>query len=532
MFNKIISTLPYNPSAIEQLAFYSKRLKQEESVRRLGLAMIVMSMFIQLFASAVPPEKSLAASPNNIINNVDTRGDILRAWDAPGSDIPAIYGKFGVTRSDIASLTTRPNVTITSNQHDFWSIGRKSLSGYGGVSDSYKDSEVRLRAGGTYVYMRKLNAWGVSSYKAFKGRVSSTGKQFWIIADCGNFTQLGKSTPSPPRLEIRKSVIGGQTTARRGDTFTYRVEYRNAQEDSLAEDVRLVDDLDAGYVDRISPTQYPMGANGIMVKELSSLANTDNSRIFDVTVRIKPNVEHGTRVCNIASISASNASKVTSQEVCVTVVVENMPPPPPLPPTPPLPPPPPPGSTKTVKNITRNLEGNKAIGTTVRPGDVIEYNLVTTNGGANAKTSYDIKDFVGDVLDYAKLDSDFLASQGGTYDTSQKQVIWSNQTIPSNGQLEKKFRVTIKNPVPATNSPTAASTTFDCKISNEYGDEISLNVQCPVLKTVEELPNTGPGTTVAIAFTITVISSYFLARSRLLSREVGIVKENYTSAGV
>jgi uncharacterized repeat protein (TIGR01451 family) len=275
-----------------------------------------------------------------------------------------------------------------------------------------------------------------------------------------------------------------------------------------------------------------MGPDGIMIRDVGSLANTDTSRIFDVTVRVKPNITNGTRICNYARLSASNASSVTTPKVCVVVQTPQVTPAVATPPTPPPQPPVPPGSTKTVKNITRNLGGNEAINTTVKPGDVIEYTLITSNSQTNDKHGYEVTDFIGDVLDYAKLDLDFLASQGGTYNQTTKQVIWSNQTLPASGQLEKKFRVSIKNPIPATNSPTATSTTFDCKISNEYGDEVSMRVECPVLKSVEELPNTGPGTTVAIAFTVTVISSYLLARSRLLSKELDIVKKEYSSGGL
>lgn len=542
MFNKLLSNLPYNPSAIEDLSFYMRRLKKEKSVRRVGFVLVAMSMLVQIIAASVPPQKSMAASSNDIIRGgVNSRSDILSAWDRSGSDLPAIYGKFGVTRADIASLPSKPNVTIRSNAHDFWSIGRNSLSGYSGISEGYKDSEVRLRSGGSTFYMRKLNAWGVASYPAFKGRVQSTGKQFWIIADCGNFTQLGKETPAKPKLEVHKSLVGGKWTVAPGETISYRVQYRNAQDDSLAENVELKDDIDAGYIEKLSPN-IPMTGAGIMVKKVGNLASSDNSRIFDLTVRVKPNIANGTKICNIATLSASNATSDTSGKICVTVVTPNTPPPPPPPTCPdgsPMPPskichtdPPPPGSTKTVTNVTQNLSGNQALQSVVHGGDVIEYNLVTSNNSSTPMKGHEIADYVGDVLEYADLDTAFLASQGGTYNPTTNQVIWSNQTIPANGQLDKKFRVTMKNPIPGTNSPTPASTSFDCKISNKYGDELSLNVECPMMKTVEELPNTGPGTTIGIAFTVTTISGYFLARSSLLSKELGIVKKEYTTAGV
>lgn len=525
MINKLLSSIPFNPSLVDELSFYSKRLKREGSVRRLGFIMIALSMFVQIFAATVPPEKSLASSSNDIIGKVNSRADILRAWDKSGSDIPAIYGKFGVTRADIAALPSKPNATINSNSSNFWSIGRNSLSGYSGISEGYKDSEVRLRAGGSTFYMRDLSAWGSARYSAFKGKVGSTGKQFWIIVDCGNFTQLGKETPAKPNLEIRKSVIGGKTTALPGETFTYRVEYRNSRDDSLAEGVSLRDDLDSGYVDKLAPTNYPMSASGVMVKNIGSMGSTDNSRIFDVTVRVKPNITAGTQICNLAKLTASNASTVVTPKVCVTVVSPQSPPPPPTP----IPPQPevPPGSTKDVKNITQNLEGKAAIESKVRAGDVIEYKLITANSNSTEKTNYDVVDYVGDVLEYADLDKSFLSAQGGSFNETTNQVIWAKQTLPANGQLEKKFRVTLKNPIPGTNSPTQASTAFDCKISNKYGDEISMGVECPVLKTVETLPNTGPGEAIGVSFTLTTFAGYFMSRNRLLNKELGILRKSY-----
>ncbi len=561
MFNKLLSTLPYNPSAIDEISFYIYRLKKEEPIRRVGFVLIALSMFIQIFATAVPPQKSMAASNNDIIRGgIQNKTELLRYWDKPGSDIPAIFGKFGVTRADLADLPSKPNVTITSSKLDFWSIGRTSLSGYSNIDDKYKDSEVRLKAGGTTFYMRKLNSWGVATYPAFKGTVKATGKQFWIIADCGNFVQLGKETPKKPSLEIKKSVVGGKTTVKSNESFTYRVEYRNKQDDSLAEGVVLTDDLDAGYVNRLSPTNIPMGGNGVMKKNIGNMPSTDNSRIFDVSVQVKPNTAPGTKICNIAKLTADNATGVSSSKVCVTVVGETPPPPvtpnvpiapttpkeptcpdgrplpadkncsPPKEPEKPVEPELPPGSTKTVKNITQNLEGNDAIDSVVRAGDIIEYTLITANSNSKDKKGFDVVDYVGDVLEYTDLDLNFLSAQGGTFNDTTKQVVWSNQTLPAHGQLEKRFRVVAKNPIPSTNSPTPASTSYDCKISNKYGDEISMTVECPVMKTVEELPNTGPGTTVAIAFTVTTISGYFLARNNLLAKELKIVKKNYIAA--
>jgi uncharacterized repeat protein (TIGR01451 family) len=558
MFDKILANLPYNPSMIEQASFYSRRLKQEQSIRRLGVIMITLSMFVQIFAGALPPEKSLAYSDNHIQNGVKTRRDLLQAWDNPRSDVATIYKKFGVSRKDIADLPFRPNDTIRSNARNFWSIGRNSLSGYSDINQRYKRNEIALRSGGTTVYMRQLNAWDTrvshTNYKAFRGTNSTTGETFWILVDCGNYTQIGKVTPKNPQLEIRKSIVGGSSTAKAGDTIKFRIEYRNRAQDSLAENVVLTDNLATHKYDLVGPEHISPDRNGRFTKQFGNLYFTGNSRVLDIRVRLKQDLKTGAVVCNTARINASNA-QVANSKVCLRI--QNPQPqsrsqPTPTPTTVPTTVAPekpiaptvipvtanitnenvPVGLSKTVSNITQNLKGNKALESAVRPGDVLEYSLLTTNGNDSEITEHEIIDYVGDILDYADIDEEFLATQSGQFDPTAKTVSWADQTLPASGDVTRSFRVVMKDPLPSTNSPSSLTTDFDCKISNQYGDEISLQVQCPFVKGVEQLPNTGPGEAVGAAFVISLISGYFFARSRLLAKEVSIIKKAHMpSAG-
>ncbi len=58
-----------------------------------------------------------------------------------------------------------------------------------------------------------------------------------------------------------------------------------------------------------------------------------------------------------------------------------------------------------------------------------------------------------------------------------------------------------------------------------------MNVQCPMVKGIETLPNTGPGTSIAFGFTVTIIVGYFFARSRILARELDLIKNEYAPTG-
>ena len=279
-----------------------------------------------------------------------------------------------------------------------------------------------------------------------------------------------------------------------------------------------------------------------MIKNIGSLRYTDNSYILDITVRAKNNLRNGTRICNSVRLTSSNASTVSaggSTGTCVqvmrtgqaavttappttgsstetTAVTESIIPP---------------GLSKQVRNITQNLSGEKATQATVHAGDVLEYTLITYNGSGQTIASYDIKDFVGDVTDYADIDHAFLASQGGMYDKQMKQVMWAGQRISPGQSIIKKFRVKMKGPLPSTNKPSVTSTNFDCKISNQYGNELTMDVQCPAAKLIETLPNTDSGRTILIMFGLASFSGYFLARNRLLGKELLIIRRNYASTG-
>ena len=558
MFNKLLSNVAVNPSALNQFAFYSKRLRKEQSIRRLGLFFIISSMIVQIFASIIPAEKSLAYSDNHIINGIKTRQDIIKAWDRSGSDVSSIYSKFGVTRQDIMNLPEQPNATIRSTaNNNYWSIGRNSLTGYRNVENQYKNQEIALSTSGPTVYMRPLHAWdsgSYSTYKAFKGRSSTTGEAFWILVDCGNYTQVGKTIkeepPKKPVLEARKSVISSSSQIKAGDTFKFKIEYRNSVPDSLAEDVVLEDQLDLNKLELISPTNLVSNSGKITYKA-GNLKFTSHTKAFNILVRLKGGVAGGTNICNVATLRASNASTVTiggEPSACVSIAPEPTPagpaPSPVVPTTAPQPekqPQPvkeeqpeeevPPSLSKDVKNVTKNLIGNNALNTTVNAGDVLEYTLTTSNTHTSDITEYDIKDYVGDILDYAEVDLEFLGSQGGIFDKSANEVVWAKQKLPAKSEAIKVFRVKVKNPVPSTNSPSTVSTGFDCKISNQYGDEITLQVECPVIKGIEELPNTGPGTTIGATFTVTALSGYFFAWARLLAKESGVIKRIYQQTG-
>jgi len=184
MFKKLVANLPFNPSLINQVGFYSDRLRQEKGVRRMSFVFMALAMAVQSLAVISPPEKSLAYSNNHIMNGIQTKTDIVLHFLNPSSDITDIFKRFNLTIDDVSNLTEEPNDTVSSNSGQDWrTIGRNSLYGYSDIADQYKANQVPIQYRGqstssaaddSYVYARQLRAWGVKSYDAWRGTSAAT----------------------------------------------------------------------------------------------------------------------------------------------------------------------------------------------------------------------------------------------------------------------------------------------------------------------------------------------------------------------
>ena len=87
------------------------------------------------------------------------------------------------------------------------------------------------------------------------------------------------------------------------------------------------------------------------------------------------------------------------------------------------------------------------------------------------------------------------------------------------------------SPIPATNRPNDQAADYDCVISNLYGNKIELDVACPAVKGIETIPNTGPGSSLIMGTFVTAVVGYLFARSRLLSKELNLVRTDYANSG-
>lgn len=203
MFRKIVSNLAFSPALIGQLGFYARRLKKEETTRRLGLIFTALALVVQSLTVFTPPESANAANGSNFIyGGVSSKKELLAAYDRHRSDFKDIMDYAGVTRAELANSKL---ASINSKQYGTgkgsWKTwGRKHV--FSSAQGEVKHKVPLDTGGSSTVYSKPLWLYDSksytikrgSTYPAFVGHSAKRGN-FAITTDCGNL--ITRSTPKP-----------------------------------------------------------------------------------------------------------------------------------------------------------------------------------------------------------------------------------------------------------------------------------------------------------------------------------------------
>jgi len=471
MFEKLLSLIPYNPGLLHQMRFYSKRMREEASIRRTGLVFVVLAFLIQFFAVISPPQISSANSNsvNDLLPNMTSATQVRQNCINDVQNYKQLLAYYGISCNAFEVAPTI-NLTAKPGGTDYWSAGHLPY----GFSGEFK-TVISTNPQGT-LYWRHLDSWGTASYKTLRV-TSASGKTFYVIygsGSCGNLVSIGppshyvppapkpapKPTPVPtPKPTPTPVPVPKPTPCAYNSALP-------ASSPKCFQPCPYNSSIPIGSPQCYKPCQY-------------------NSSISDTDSNCKP--------CNASSNSKDSLS-------CIVL-------------------------HKSAANITQNIAD--ANNTTANPGDAITYTLSAKNGGKATISGFVFEESIGDVLDYA----DVVDLHGGSID-GVNNVSWPAVNIKPGATATQQITVKVKDPIPSTPTDPGDPGHFDLVMTNVYGNTINIKVPSPPEKTVAtvaatQLPNTGPGTTMFIAAMIVIISGYFFGRARLLARESDIaIQEN------
>lgn len=482
MFKKLLSNLAFNPSLINQIGFYTARVRSEAVVRRSGLVVMSLALALQVFAVVSPPQPTLARSNNDmIVGGITSKDEAVNYCNQNTRSYQTLLAYYGITCADLANTTT---VSIKSTDYNkrLYSMGHLA---YG------KAGETPINVPGTEtVYMRYLHSWDsgyYSTYKALKGTTKS-GLTFFILYNCGNLVLIG--LPTPPKVcEYNKSILADDQKCFEPCPIQGKEALPKSSKDCVAP---------CPYNKKLSSKDAkcfePCPVKG---KEALPKASTE----CFVPCKYNSTISENDAACKPCEQSQSKSDLRSCIEF-----------------------------KKTVSNTTAGDTGNDANGTTAKAGDTLQYTLTTSNKGKVNIPNFAVSENISDVLDYA----DVVSLNGGSLN-QEGVVVWPAKDIAAGKALSNTITVKVKNPIPSTPASSSDPGHFDLTMTNAYGNTVSVKLPGNITKTTEvlstQLPNTGPGTTLTIAFILTAVGGYLFARTRLMVHELEIVRNDFASSG-
>ena len=198
MFRKIISNLPFSPTLISELGFYAKRLRKEETTRRIGLILTALALVVQSFVAFSPPESANAANAGDLVyGGFKGRTDMLQACNNNTQGFRDLIHHADITCQILANATFGEIHSRVNGKDAGW------LSWNRTPRFSLSQGETSMMVGDQQIFVRPLAAFDIknttgngSYYKAFYGKTTS-GKDFAIMIDCANILLKERPTSDP-----------------------------------------------------------------------------------------------------------------------------------------------------------------------------------------------------------------------------------------------------------------------------------------------------------------------------------------------
>lgn len=190
--------------------------------------------------------------------------------------------------------------------------------------------------------------------------------------------------------------------------------------------------------------------------------------------------------------------------------------------------------TKSAKNITQNNIDAQSV--TAKANDKILYSLSVENKG-NAPADYTIVERIDDVAEYANIIDTGGGTKGSDPDSKTAILSWPKVTVKPGEKISRMFTVQVMSTVPALAKGSSDPTSYDCRMTNTFGNNVTIAVDCPMQKQIvetitAELPHTGPTANVIIAGSAFAVIAFLYARTRQLKTEVRLIRRDFNAGTI
>ena len=160
---------------------------------------------------------------------------------------------------------------------------------------------------------------------------------------------------------------------------------------------------------------------------------------------------------------------------------------------------------------------------TLKPSQEIIFKLSATNTGSNHQPIV-LSNNISDILEYANItDTGEGVIQGDV-------IVWPEVVLLPGGSHEVFFSAVVLDSIPTLGRSSIDRNSYDCTISNDFGNRIDLNVECPIGKNVDifttSLPNIDVFLTTIILIILLFIMSISTYRTNILLKQLSFIRKN------
>lgn len=323
MFRNLISRLPFQPSLLEDVARYTRRLKKIARFQLLALAAIGVSIAVQAFGILILSSGNTPANNTDLTYGSWSKDVVISAYtnnkDALGrEDIKAIYERYGIKMSQI-QLTK--DAVLRSTINNVHVVSRLAAPAIPHSAVSVNPS--------TRVYEYLLSDWAASpfakSYPAISG-LSEFGYRFWILLDgTGNIAY--QKTLDKPQFESH--VQNSSSTITAGEVIKKAFLLKNSG-NSAGKDIRIQYAIPAeleyqGY-ESSAPLAINQSSNTLTWAPTNNFISA-NSDWGKVTLIFKANRTGTTHLnaCGSFIVHYNKGKQYNAPDNCVIVVANTCP---------------------------------------------------------------------------------------------------------------------------------------------------------------------------------------------------------------
>ena len=112
-------------------------------------------------------------------------------------------------------------------------------------------------------------------------------------------------------------------------------------------------------------------------------------------------------------------------------------------------------------------------------------------------------------------------------------IYWPDISLSTKSNQTRTFTIKILDPIPSTAIGSINKNSYDCNISNFYGQTINTKIDCPLIKNVEniinQLPRVNIDTNIIYALILLPIFTYYYLRSSQLEKEIRLIRKDSIS---